>query len=361
MLFDLFRASINFLSNPTIFFTLSCVGYWWIMKYPEKWTQPKVMKIVLVVSLVLLGIALIDPNFRKEALKPDNVPIWFLTYATGGLFWLAMYKAIRNDQRVANGDVTFEKTESDKKVYTWPDLVYSELICMVIFTAFLIVWAIVFKSPLEDPANAGVTPAVAKAPWYFLGLQEILVYYDPWMAGVVLPGMIVVGLIAMPYFDRNPLGNGYYTLKERFGAIWLFGFGFFVLWIALIFLGTFMRGPGWNFFGPFEYWDSHKIVALSNVNLSEIIWVKFLGTGLPQNILLRESVGLILSVVYIVVLPPILGATLLKEWYVKMGFIRYNLVVNLLLVMISLPIKMYLRWGFNLKYIVAIPEYMFNI
>jgi hypothetical protein len=331
------------------------------MKYPEKWTQPKVMKWVAVGSVIFLGIALIDVNFRKEALKPDNVPIWILTYFTGGLFWLAMYKAVTNDQRVAAGGMTFEKTESDKKVYTWPDLVYSELICMVIFTAFIIVWSIILKSPLEDPANAGVTPAVAKAPWYFLGLQEILVYYDPWMAGVVLPGMIVMGLIAMPYFDRNPLGNGYYTLKERYWGIWLFGFGFFVLWIALIFLGTFMRGPGWNFFGPFEEWDSHKIVALSNVNLSELIWVKLLGTGLPKNILLREGVGILLSLVYLAALPPILAATVFKGWYLKMGFVRYNLVINLLLIMISLPIKMYLRWGFNLKYIVAIPEYMFNI
>ena len=74
---------------------------------------------------------------------------------------------------------------------------------MVLCTAFLIAWAILFKAPLEDPANSGVTPAIAKAPWYFLGLQEMLVYYDPWIAGVVLPGMIVGGLIAIPYILLN--------------------------------------------------------------------------------------------------------------------------------------------------------------
>jgi hypothetical protein len=357
----LFTSTVNFLSNPTIFFTLSCLGYYWLMKNPEKWTQPKVMKWVLLGSFAFLGISLIDPNFRKEALKPDNVPIWILTYSAGALFWLAIYKAVKNDQLAAAGQPIYEKTESDKKVYTWPDLVYSELICMVLFLAFLIVWSIVLKSPLEDPANSGVTPAVAKAPWYFLGLQEILVYYDPWMAGVVLPGMIVVGLIAMPYFDRNPLGNGYYTYKDRKLAIWLFGFGFFILWVALIFLGTFMRGPGWNFFGPFEEWDSHKIVALSNINLSEIIWVKMLGTGLPKAWYIREFAGIILILVYILVLPPVLAATVLKGWYEKMGFVRYNLVVNLLLLMFSLPLKMYLRWGFNLKYIFSFPDIGLNI
>ncbi|NCN95360.1 MAG: hypothetical protein GW917_01410, partial [Bdellovibrionales bacterium] len=120
-----------------------------------------------------------------------------------------MRRGMLNDDLMAEGKPNLEKQESDKKVYTWPDLVYSELICMILFGAFLIGWAVLVKSPLEDPANAGVTPAVAKAPWYFLGLQEILVYYDPWMAGVVLPGLIVVGLIAMPYFDTNPKGNGY--------------------------------------------------------------------------------------------------------------------------------------------------------
>ncbi len=358
---NLFTSILNFLSNPTIFFTLSCLAWYWIMKYPEKWTPPGVIKWIFLGSLLLLGISLLDPNFRREALKPDNFPIWLLSYSTGFVFWLAMRRAIVNDERVAAGDVTIEKTESDKKVYTWPDLVYSELICMVLGTAFLIVWAIIFKAPLEDPANSGVTPAVAKAPWYFLGLQEILVYYDPWMAGVVLPGMIVVGLIALPYFDRNPLGNGYYTLKERKLAIWLFGYGFFVLWIALLFLGTFMRGPGWNFFGPFEPWDSHKVVALSNINLSEIIWVKLLGVGLPKPWYIREFVGIVLCVGYLAVLPPVLAATVLHEWYEKMGFLRYNLVVNLLLIMFSLPLKMYLRWGFNLKYIVTLPDIGLNI
>jgi len=358
---ELLKDIINYLSNPSIFFTACIVAWVLIMKYYRVWTEPKFMKAVLWGSILALAWALFDKNFAKEALKPDNIPIWIMTYSVGFFLWLSMRRGMLNDDLMAEGKPNLEKQESDKKVYTWPDLVYSELICMILFGAFLIGWAVLVKSPLEDPANAGVTPAVAKAPWYFLGLQEILVYYDPWMAGVVLPGLIVVGLIAMPYFDTNPKGNGYYTLKERFGAIWVWGFGFVVLWIALIFLGTFMRGPGWNFFGPFEYWDTHKVVAAANINLSEIIWVLFLNTGLPSNILLRESVGLILTALYMGLLPPILGATVLKKLYNDMGFLRYNLVVALLLVMMSLPIKMYLRWVLNLKYIVSIPEYMFNL
>lgn len=360
-MYHLIKEVINYLANPTIYFTSFVVLWWAIMKYHRVWTQPRFILWVLLGSLAFLGFALTDAHFYEEATKPDNVPIWFMSYGVGFCFWLAMRRGALNDELMERGEPNLEKQESNKKVYTWPDLVYSELICGVLFLAFLIGWSVLLKAPLEDPANSGITPAVAKAPWYFLGLQEMLVYYDPWIAGVVLPGMIVMGLIAQPYFDINPKGNGYYTVKERFHAIWFWGFGFIVLWIALIFLGTFMRGPGWNFFGPFEVWDAHKVVALNNINLSEVIWVKLLNVGLPANILIRESVGIILVLLYLGLVPPILAATKFQELYAKMGFMRYNLLMNLALIMLSLPIKMYLRWGFNLKYIVSIPEYLFNI
>ena len=94
--------------------------------------------------------------------------------------------------------------------------------------AFMTVWSIVVDAPLEEPANPTKTPNPSKAPWYFLGLQEILVYFDPWFAGVVLPGLIIVGLMVIPYIDVNPKGNGYYCFKERKFAISTFLFGFLV-------------------------------------------------------------------------------------------------------------------------------------
>ena len=85
---------------------------------------------------------------------------------------------------------------------------------MVVLTIVLVVWGIVLQAPLEQPASSTVAPNPSKAPWYFLGLQEMLVYFDPWMAGVVLPSMIIVGLMAIPYIDTNKSGNGYYTLQR---------------------------------------------------------------------------------------------------------------------------------------------------
>ena len=99
------------------------------------------------------------------------------------------------------------------KVHTWPYLVRAEFIAGCVLLLVLMVWSITVDAPMEEPANPTKTPNPSKAPWYFLGLQEMLVYFDPWMAGVVLPSMIIVGLMAIPYIDTNKAGNGYYTIQ----------------------------------------------------------------------------------------------------------------------------------------------------
>ena len=126
-------------------------------------------------------------------------------------------------------------------------------------------------------------------------------------------------------------------------------------------LGTFLRGPNWNFFGPYEFWDVNKLVPLNNINLSEIIWIKVLKRSLPNFWLVREIFGLALVGFYIAVLPLVFSKTLLRRFYEKMDPVRYLIGVSLALIMLSLPIKMYLRWIFNLKYIVNIPEFAFNM
>ena len=176
-----------------------------------------------------------------------------------------------------------------------------------------------------------------------------------------MPSLIIVGLICIPYIDKNPKGNGYYTFNERKAEITIFLFGFVVLWCSLIVLGTFLRGPNWNFFGPFEYWDIHKLAALTNVNLSEYVWVRALRTALPTFWLVREIVGILLVLFYVFALPVILAKMWFKGYYEKLGAARYYVSVILFLSMMSLPIKMLMRWLFNLKYIVAIPEFFFNI
>ena len=141
----------------------------------------------------------------------------------------------------------------------------------------------------------------------------------------------------------------------------IFLFFWLVLWIFLILVGTFLRGPNWNFFGPFEFWDISKLEALNNVNLSEFIYMILLKRKLPENIFSREIWGFLLVGGYFLVLPPLLAKTALKNLYVKMGNLRYSIFIVLLLMAVGLPVKMYLRWIFNLKYLIAMPEFFFNI
>ena len=101
--------------------------------------------------------------------------------------------------------------EVPEKLHVWPYLVRLEFLCALVVIIALTVWSIVIDAPLEEAANPTKTPNPSKAPWYFLGLQDILVYFDPWFAGVVAPVLIIVGLMLIPYLDVNPKGNGYYT------------------------------------------------------------------------------------------------------------------------------------------------------
>ncbi len=352
---------VDWVMNPVSYFVLACLAFGALIYFRAFFTTPWVAWASLMFTLWLSGQAMTNANFKEIITKPDNVPIVLLVFSVGYTTWLALRKAVINDERIARGEPPMEKLGEDK-VLVWPDLVYTELIAMIICTVFLIVWAIVLKAPLEQPASSAKIPNPSKAPWYFLGLQEMLVYYDPWMAGVVLPTFIVQGLIALPYIDFNTKGNGYYTFKERAFAVTTFLFGFIVLWCILIVLGTFLRGPNWNFFGPFESWDPHKNVPLNNVNLSDYFWLMGFGSAIEgKHWLIREAPGLILVFVYLFVLPPILAKTVMRTFFIRMGFVRFMTLVTLIQFMACLPIKMVLRWVFNLKYIVFIPEFFFNI
>ena len=359
---DFLKDAINAISYPWWSFTLS-LGLFGLMLWSRSlWTKRGGL-IALAVGVVFLLLSMLDEDFFAVVAKPDNVPIVMMVFLVGFFVWFAMYKAHRNDDLTARGDPTFESTEVEDRIFTWPDLVFSEFIFMVVLTVALTVWSIVLKAPLEEAANPSIAPNPSKAPWYFLGLQEMLVYYDPWMAGVVLPSLIILGLMAIPYIDTNPKGNGYFTFRERRVEIGIFLFGWLLLWTQMIVIGTFLRGPNWNFFGPYEFWDVNKVEPLVNVDLSEYFWVRLLGTGLPGNWFIRELPGIILVGFYLVVLPVLLAKKTRwgRRFYEKMGAPRYYVGISLFLVMMMLPIKMYCRWLFNLKYFIHIQEFFFNI
>ncbi|HVO30144.1 MAG TPA: cytochrome C [bacterium] len=277
----------------------------------------------------------------------------------------------------------------EDKVHVWPYLTRMELLSAIVAIIVLTVWSITIDAPLEDPANPARTPNPSKAPWYFLGLQELLVYFDPWIAGVVLPTLIIVGLMAIPYIDPNPRGNGYYTFKERWFAVSTFNFGFLILWVSLIMVGVFFRGPGWNLFWPWQYWDVHKVVPLNNVDLNE--WVALipvkLGMGGPIKFLLNPDGKNPIP-------PAILGTVCIGAWfgvvmhffghivcrleklfvqkaagdqptpasfYKLMGPIRYYTTGFLFASMLGVVVKIFMRHGLNIKYVLVLPWINANV
>ncbi len=330
--------------------------------------RPAVGWTILNTAALFLGVSLADPVFASVVTRPDNVPIVAMVFLLGFFAWLALYQAVRNDERMEAGQGPVEADYADT-VLVWPDVVYLELIGMVIGSIVLIVWSLALKAPLEAPANPVVTPNPSKAPWYFLGLQEMLVYFPPSIAGVILPVLIIVGLMAIPYLDVNPKGSGYYTIRQRPFAWVVYLFGFLMLWILLILIGTFLRGPNWSFFGLYEPRDPHKVFSLANVSLARYFWEFWLGVGVPQvspdsggwsrfgRIVLREAPGLVVLGLYFLGLPVLLARTVFRPMRRAMGRWRYAVMVFLLLLMLALPLKMILVWTLHLSYVVDIPEY----
>jgi hypothetical protein len=359
---ELLKSAIDWLFEPTRYFLGSVALLAAVFYFRRIFSSIGVIAAIFALATAFLVWAVRDPNFHKIITKGDNIPIVILLASVVFFSWLALRQAVINDERKKKGELGLEHELGKQKVFTWPDLVYTEFICILLFTAALIVWSIVVEAPLEEPAALARTPNPSKAPWYFLGLQEMLVYFDPWIAGVVLPGFIIVGLCAIPYLDTNPKGNGYYTFEERPFAWVFFWVGFVLFWVLFVILGTFLRGPNWSFFGPFEFWDLHKLEPLVNVDLSTYVWVYWLPGGkLPENPLVREAPGIAAIIGFFLLIPPLLGKTMLKGLVQRMGIVRYNVFMHLMLWFALLPLKMLLRWTVNLKYIISIPESFFNV
>ncbi len=298
-------------------------------------------------------------SFLEILLKPDNLPILAMIPAVLGLLAYWWFVARRNDRllesgglEAVQGDMQGPLPEPDavaagavqkSRVHTWPYLVRIELVVALIVMVVLTVWSILVDAPLEQLADPNRTPNPSKAPWYFVGLQELLVYFDAWIAGVVFPLLIIGGLSAIPYIDINKKGNGYYGFRERRFEIVTFLFGFLVLWVGLIIIGIFFRGPGWNWFWPWDGWDTKVQVDSTTVNWPELFGI--------QSPVVASIFG---------------GATVFGYyglawvyWFIKrgtrrftdLGKARYAITAFLFMTMLALPIKMALRLAFSVKYV----------
>lgn len=224
------------------------------------------------------------------------------------------------------------------QVAVFPYLVLEEFISAVLISVVLMVWSLAINAPLLPEANPGKTENPAKAPWYFVGLQELLVYFDPWIAGVAMPTLIIFGLMAIPYLDTNRSGTGVYEFNSRRVAVghFLFGFG---LWWVLIAIGQFLRGPNWQFYWPWQDWSVQQAVE-------ERLWSFPWWLGLPF-LIAYFGCGLWWPA---------------RRWpwlYESLGRTRYVTVMLFTLVMYSVPVKIVLRLALRVKYVLITP--WFNI
>jgi quinol-cytochrome oxidoreductase complex cytochrome b subunit len=216
------------------------------------------------------------------------------------------------------------------EVQVWPHLVIREF--LMALAVIIVIWviSIAFNAPLEEKANPAVTPNPAKAPWYFVGLQELLTYFDPWIAGVAIPSIIVFGLLAIPYLDVNRQGVGEYVFARRKFAVSVFTFGA-VFWFVLIFVGLYMRGPSWAWYWPWEDWTLPKVTATTPHDMNQpwgaIALAAYFGLGL------------------------LLSFVLFRGFRRRLGTVRLVITMALLLLMLAVPTKIVLRLAFGIKYV----------
>ncbi len=137
--------------------------------------------------------------------------------------------------------------EDDDLVMVWPHLLVRHAVAALVALVLVLVISLFFDAPLKEIANPNLTPNPEKAPWYFVGLQELLSHLHPAVAGVLVPTTVIVGLAILPYLDRNPAKKP----GRRSVAVWTFTI-FLFIWVGLTVIGFAFRGPDWGFVLPWR-------------------------------------------------------------------------------------------------------------
>jgi quinol-cytochrome oxidoreductase complex cytochrome b subunit len=202
-----------------------------------------VLHVAVLPAVLVLLIAIHFWRIRKDGglSRPESKP----APAVSAVFQKKLYGL----QGFVRANFTKVGNTPDESVYTWPNLLTAELFVFVLTVSAILVVSLLFNAPLEEPVNAMHPPNPAKAPWYFLGLQEMVSYSAFW-GGIGIPGLMVTLLLAIPYIDRTPHGVGKWFAKERLLANTLF-LTLVTLNVIFIIVGTFFRGPNWTFVSPF--------------------------------------------------------------------------------------------------------------
>lgn len=220
----------------------------------------------------------------------------------------------------------------------YPGFLFKELLAILACLLVLALLGHLVEAPLEAPADPDFTPNPAKAPWYFLGIQELLVYFDPWLAGVVIPLLVILGLISIPFLDNDPRGAGYYAFRRRISACLPFTAGLLMLALLTV-MAAWFRGSNWDWYWPWEDWAMAGPARPGFRSLPLWLGLSLLG--------LYYSLGLLLPI------------KLWRSRFGNWGRIRYLAYFFLVLTMAGVVIKVLLRHLLNIRYVIETP--WFNI
>jgi quinol-cytochrome oxidoreductase complex cytochrome b subunit len=208
-----------------------------------------VLHVAVLPAVLVLLIAIHFWRVRKDGglSRPEQQPKPEIIVATMTLE--PAKKRVYGLQGFVRGNFTKVGNVPDETVYAWPNLLLAELFVFVLTVSLILLVSLAFNAPLEEPVNVMHPPNPAKAPWYFLGLQEMVSYSAFW-GGIGVPGLMVALLLVVPYIDRGTKGVGRWFAKERLLANTIF-LTLVVLNVIFIIIGTFFRGPNWTFVSPF--------------------------------------------------------------------------------------------------------------
>jgi hypothetical protein len=252
----------------------------------------------------------------------------------------------------------------DEKKTVVPNLIYRELVCALFALIIILVFSLAFDAPLEGKANPAITPNPAKAPWFFLPVQELLVYFDPWLAGVGIPFILILALITLPYLDFNREGANRYAFSKRKLAVVIFC-ATLLVWFALLYIAYFFRCEHWQFRLRFPF-QSLPPAQLEKVS-PQVYSLFTLSTGaqiLPESaksvitISAARHGSFIYALFLLVALLILFGAPYLfvrlfkKELGIasRINFAKAYVLSFYVWIFILVLLKIYFYWATDLKY-----------
>ena len=237
-----------------------------------------------------------------------------------------------------NGIEAENPQDPDSRLPVYPDFVFKEFLAALACLLVLAWLGLIIQAPLDVPADPDFTPNPAKAPWYFLGFQEMLVYFDPWLAGVVIPALLVTGLVLIPLLDNDPRNEGYYSFRHRIWATLPFTAGLLFL-AVLTAMAAWFRGSNWDWYWPWQDWSMARPARPNFHSLPN--WLGWSSIGIYY------LTGMLFPFAF------------WRSRFEKWGRIRSAVYFFLVLSMAAVIIKVLLRLLLNVRYIVQTP--WFNI